>query len=258
MGYPRPQERDNAVIPRSLLIALQFLTRLPVHLKHPPEPVELGRSLLWYPLVGLLLGLMLWGLDAWLDRAALTLRAGLLLAAWLLATGALHIDGLADSTDAWIGGQGERERMLAIMKDPHIGPGAVTAIVIVLLLKFAALCAVVAGSHRAQLLLPPFLARCAIPALFASTPYVRANGIAFAHAAQLPRRLAVAVVIASLTGALLIFGTTGALTVLVATLSFLLLRKWLIRYLGGTTGDTAGAMIELIEASVLVLVGFRS
>jgi adenosylcobinamide-GDP ribazoletransferase len=66
------------------------------------------------------------------------------------------------------------------------------------------------------------------------------------------------VVIASLTGALLIFGTTGALTVLVATLSFLLLRKWLIRYLGGTTGDTAGAMIELIEASVLVLVGFRS
>jgi adenosylcobinamide-GDP ribazoletransferase len=246
------------MIPRPLLIALQFLTRLPVRLERGPEPAELGRSLLWYPLVGALLGLLLWALDAILARTSPTLRAGLVLACWELLTGALHLDGLADSVDAYIGGHGDRERMLAIMKDPHIGPGAVTAVVLVLLLKFAALCAILDGGRRTDLFLAPLLARAAIPALFASTPYVRSHGIASAHAAQLPRRGAAAVVIATLSGVLLLFGISSALAVLVTTLSFVLLRKWFMRSLGGTTGDTAGAMIEVIEASVLVLVGIRS
>jgi adenosylcobinamide-GDP ribazoletransferase len=242
---------------RPFLIALQFLTRLPVRLGQAPEPLDLGRSLLWYPVVGLLLGGLLYGLDASLSATVpLPLRAGLLVAAWVLVTGALHLDGLADSADAWIGGRGERERMLVIMKDPRAGPAAVAAIVVVLLLKFAALEAIPPG-HRIDLLLPPLLARAAIPLLFACTPYVCANGIAAAHAEFVPPRSAITVVVASLGIALLTLGAVAAVAAAAAALCFGALRAWLVRRLGGTTGDTAGAMIELIEASVLVAIGLR-
>jgi adenosylcobinamide-GDP ribazoletransferase len=103
---------------RPFLVALQFLTRLPVHMPEPPDEREIGQSLLYYPLVGLLLGLMLAAL-AWAMRdGSSMLHAALLLAMWVLMTGGLHLDGLADSADAWVGGQGSRERTLAIMKDP--------------------------------------------------------------------------------------------------------------------------------------------
>ncbi|HBM07500.1 MAG TPA: adenosylcobinamide-GDP ribazoletransferase, partial [Pseudomonas sp.] len=115
------------------LIALQFLTCLPVRLRGMPEPQQIGRSLLYYPLVGLLLGGMLCLLGVALGNAAPPLKAALLLAAWVWLTGALHLDGLADSADAWLGGFGDRERTLAIMKDPCSGPVAVAVLVLVLL-----------------------------------------------------------------------------------------------------------------------------
>jgi len=236
-----------------LLIALQFLTRVPVRLPHAPAARDLGRSLLWYPVVGLLLGSLLYGLAIGFDLIAPGLRAGLLLAAWVWLTGALHIDGLGDTADAWIGGRGDRERMLTIMKDPRAGPGAVTVIVLVLLLKFEAIGAM-SGPQRIDLLLPPILARTAVPALFATTPYVRTDGIATDHAAELPRRLAAVLVVASLVAIVLVFGEVAGLAVFATAVTFLVMRAVLVRSLGGTTGDTAGAMVELIETAVLVAI----
>ena len=129
------------MIPRPALVAVQFLTRLPVRLEPPPSGREVGRSLLWYPAVGLLLGAVVWVAAALLSPLATPLAAALVLAVWVASTGALHLDGLADTADAWVGGGGDRERTLAIMKDPHIGPVAVAAIVCVLLAKYGALSA---------------------------------------------------------------------------------------------------------------------
>lgn len=120
-------------------IALQFLSSLPVRLSGMPTPQEMGRSLLFYPVVGLLFGLLLWLASQLLDGVAAPLHAALLLALWVLLSGALHLDGLADSADAWLGGFGDRERTLQIMKDPRSGPIAVVTLVLVLLLKFCAL-----------------------------------------------------------------------------------------------------------------------
>jgi adenosylcobinamide-GDP ribazoletransferase len=240
-----------------LLVALQFLTRVPVRLPHAPTAHELGLSLLWYPLVGLLLGSLLYGLAIGIDLFAPALRAGLLLATWVCLTGALHIDGLGDTADAWIGGRGDRERMLSIMKDPRAGPGAVAIIVLVLLLKFEALAAL-SGPQLINLLLPPVLARVAVPALFASTPYVRSGGIATAHAAELPRRAAIIVVLFSLLGAGFVFGQAGIGAVFATAATFLFTRAMLMRTLGGTTGDTTGAMIELIETAVLVAIAAQA
>lgn len=103
------------------LIALQFLTRLPVRIASEPDEKSIAQSLSYYPLVGLIIGALLAGIAWGLSGAPVLLSAALLLVTWVLVTGGLHLDGLADSMDAWVGGLGDRERTLAIMKDPYCG-----------------------------------------------------------------------------------------------------------------------------------------
>ncbi|MGJ7549905.1 adenosylcobinamide-GDP ribazoletransferase [Pseudomonas alloputida] len=233
-------------------IALQFLSSLPVRLPGMPEPREMGRSLLCYPLVGLLFGLLLWLANYLLQGAAAPLHAALLLALWVLLSGALHLDGLADSADAWLGGFGDRERTLEIMKDPRSGPIAVVTLVLVLLLKFCALWVLVEQGAGKALLLAPVLGRAAMLGLFLCTPYVRRGGLGQALAEHLPRRTAVWVLLSSLLLCLLVGGARAILPMLAAMAVFIGLRRLMCKRLGGTTGDTAGAMLEILELAVLL------
>jgi adenosylcobinamide-GDP ribazoletransferase len=232
-------------------IALQFLSSLPIRLPGMPTPQELGRSLLFYPLVGLLFGAILWALNWLLLGAPLLLHAALLLTVWVLLSGALHLDGLADSADAWLGGFGDRERTLTIMKDPRSGPIALVTLVLVLLLKFAALLALIEQQHSIFLIVVPLISRSAMLGLFLTTPYVRAGGLGQALADHLPRMAGWQVLAVSAAGCVLIAGFSGVLAVAVAAVIFLWLRQLMLRRLGGTTGDTAGAMLELMEMTVL-------
>nr|WP_215730862.1 adenosylcobinamide-GDP ribazoletransferase [Pseudomonas lalucatii] len=234
-----------------MLIALQFLTRLPVRLAGMPTPAQLGRSLLWYPAVGLLLGLLLVTAQQLLADVQVLLQAALLLTLWVGLSGGLHLDGLADSADAWVGGMGDRERTLAIMKDPRSGPMAVLVLALLLLLKFAALVALLEAGEALALLLVPWLARVLPPLLLLSTPYVRPGGLGQALADHLPRRQ-LPWLLAAHGVAIALFGGPGLLALLVAGLLFLWLRRLLRRRLGGTTGDTAGALLELTECAMLV------
>lgn len=238
-------------LPLPLLIALQFLTRLPIRLPGMPAPRQLGRSLLWYPLVGLLLGGVLLAAAWLLSGVAVPLAAALLLALWVLASGGLHLDGLADTVDAWVGGYGDRERTLALMKDPCCGPMAVAALVLLLLLKFAALWALLEAGAWAALLLAPLLGRAGVLLLLLGTPYVREGGLGSALAAHVPQRAGWRVLLASVLACLLA-GWAGLLAVAVAAALFVLVRRALLQRLGGTTGDSAGALLELLECGVLV------
>ncbi|KIC79291.1 adenosylcobinamide-GDP ribazoletransferase [Pseudomonas sp. C5pp] len=231
-----------------LWIALQFLSSLPVSLPGMPAPREVGRSLLCYPLVGLLFGLLLWLASYLLQGTPAPLHAALLLTLWVLLSGALHLDGLADSADAWLGGFGDRERTLLIMKDPRSGPIAVVTLVLVLLLKFCALWVLVEQGIGAQLLLAPLIGRAAMLGLFLSTPYVRQGGLGQALAEHLPRQAAGWV----LLGCVLFCLVLGGWIVVLALAVFAWLRHLMCRRLGGTTGDTAGAMLELLELAVVL------
>jgi len=221
---------------------------------------EVGLSLLWYPAVGLLLGLLIWVATILLSPLATPLAAAVVLALWVSCTGALHLDGLGDTADAWVGGRGDRERTLAIMKDPYSGPIAVAAVVCLLLVKFGALSALrdTRGASWSNLhlacgcILPPLLARAAAPLLFAHTPYIRAQGIG-AELAQYQSRLGGRWV-ASLTAMAVIVGCgrNGLVAIAGAAVVYLLMRIAFIRRLGGITGDCAGAMIEVIEVLSLV------
>jgi len=238
-------------------IALQFLSSLPVRLPGMPEPEQLGRSLLFYPLVGLVFGGLLWVLDSLLMGAPLLLHAALLLAAWVLLSGGLHLDGLADSADAWLGGFGDRERTLLIMKDPRSGPIAVVTLVVVLLLKWAALVALIEQEQALALLIVPMLGRGALLGLFLTTPYVRAGGLGQALADHLPRRSGWQVLSACALACLLLLGWAGLWALGVATLVFVGLRRMMLRRLQGCTGDTAGALLELLETAVLIALALR-
>ncbi|WP_248919055.1 adenosylcobinamide-GDP ribazoletransferase [Pseudomonas entomophila] len=233
-------------------IALQFLSSLPVRLPGMPTPNEMGRSLLFYPVVGLLFGLLLWLASHLLQGAPAPLHAALLLALWVLLSGALHLDGLADSADAWLGGFGDRERTLQIMKDPRSGPIAVVTLVLVLLLKFCALWVLVECGTAGWLVLAPVVGRAAMLGLFITTPYVRAGGLGAALAEHLPRKAAGWVLLGSVLACSVLGGLPVLWMLLLSLGVFLWLRRLMCVRLGGGTGDTAGAMVELLELAVVV------
>jgi adenosylcobinamide-GDP ribazoletransferase len=246
---------DHPGMMRTFRIALQFLTVIPVRLQPAPQAHEQGHALLWYPVIGLMLGLMLLALGHLLPRSEPALDAALLLAVWVGFTGALHLDGLADTADAWVGGHGDRQRTLAIMKDPRAGPMAVVAISLVLLLKYAALQTLLAADRWEALLLSPTLGRAAMPLLLASTPYLRADGIATDAAASLPRRSAYLAAAMLAVAIATCFRSTGIIAMISAAMVFVPLRALLLRRLGGVTGDTCGAMLEWVETVTALSVG---
>lgn len=237
---------------KAFLLALQFLTCLPVSLKAAPNPADWGRSAVAYPVIGFLIGLLLTGLQQLVGHADELLQAALLTAIWALITGGLHLDGLADSADAWVGGRGDRERTLAIMKDPRSGPAGVSAIVLALLLKFAALAALAKAGAWPALLLAPVLGRSALLALLLTTSYVRPGGLGSALSAHLPRAAAGLILAVALAASLFLAGRQGGFALAGAAIAWLALRQMMMHRLGGMTGDTMGAAVELTEVAVLV------
>ena len=237
---------------RPFFVALQFLTRLPVRITSEPKENSVADSLNYYPLVGLIIGLLLAGLASLLSDAPTLLSAALLLAAWVLITGGLHIDGLADSMDAWVGGLGDRDRTLAIMKDPYCGPAGVVGIVLLLLLKFAALHAILQSGHLIILVLSPLLGRAILLLLFVTTPYVRSNGLGTAIVEHLSQKLIILVFVSTLVAVFYLVGVKSLWLIASMLLVFILLRIMMMRRLGGMTGDVAGALVEITEATTLV------
>lgn len=233
---------------KPLLIAMGFLTRLPVPHGAFADTRARARSLACYPLVGAILGGLLVPLHLGLRDAPPMLAAALLLGSWVAITGALHLDGLADMADAWVGGLGDRDRTLTIMKDPRSGPVAIAVVVLVLLIKFAAL-ASLPGAAWAGLLLAPLLGRSALVLAFISTPYARSGGMG-AALRDAPRVASGSMVLCSALAALA-FGAAGLWALASGAAVFLWWRHACMRRLGGFTGDTAGALAEGVETAVL-------
>jgi adenosylcobinamide-GDP ribazoletransferase len=232
----------------SFQIALQFLTIIPVSYASASDQ-QLGRSLVFYPVIGLIIGLILSGLVSVLPVSYSLLSAALLLTAWVLLTGGLHIDGLADSADAWLGGISNKQRMLEIMKDPAAGPIAVVVLALSLLIKLALVEIVISSGETSALIWSIILARTAMPLLFLTTDYVRPNGIGAVLKQCLPVKQVKWMLLITTVIALLCLGFTPLLLGLIV---FLLLRYTMEHRLDGFTGDTAGAMVELLEISFLL------
>jgi adenosylcobinamide-GDP ribazoletransferase len=228
------------------LSALQFLTRIPV----PPGNYRLEASVAWLPVVGVVLGAILAGVD-WVLRTVDVdqLVVSTLIVVLLLAlSGALHADGLMDTCDA-VFGHASPERRLEIMRDPRVGAFGVVGFVCVVALKIAAVYALPTAIRLQALVLAPTLGRWTIVLLATVFPYGREHGLgAPLKAAATPRALVIATIL-PLAGCFTM-GPVGIACGLMATVVALGLGHWLMRLLPGLTGDNYGAACELVEATV--------
>lgn len=241
---------------RALACAMQFLTRIPLATRTLFDNKDYANSLAWYPVIGLILGGLVWLSGVTLAGLSSTsLAAALVLAVWVLLTGALHLDGVADCADAWVGGFGDREKTFQIIKDPRSGPIAVVVLVLVLLVKWAALEVLLGSEHWWIIWLIPLLARGAMPYIFWRLDYVSSSGLGSAFVEGLSRQrilisLLFVVVIAmlSLTAQLEIL----VLFVVVSLLIYLWWKRASYQKLGGFNGDCAGALVEFLELGLLL------
>ncbi len=181
------------------------------------------------------------------------LTAVLLLTAWVALTGALHIDGLADCGDAWVGGQESQERTLQIMKDPAAGPIGVVMIVLVLLLKLVALYCLLQADSSAAILVVPILARAALVAGFLFVPYVKSTGLGAGVASVLSKQAAYAVILLSVICACYVLPAIYSVGFLLSAVAvFFVWRRACMQKLGGINGDCLGALVELMEVCLLL------
>ena len=233
----------------ALRVALGFLTVLPAGPRTLPS--ELAPARTYFPLVGLLLGGALVGLDLVLRLAFPPLAVGALLVAALLAlTRMLHIEGFMDSCDGLFGGH-TRERRLEIMRDPHSGSFAVVGVAALLLVKWSLVATLPAPGRLAALALFPCLGRWAMVVAMAAFPYARPEGLG-APFQRGRRPVQVVVALASaIAAAIVLGGLAGAGLFAVATAVAWMASRWAAGLLGGLTGDTYGAVNELAEVAVL-------
>ncbi|OTG79497.1 adenosylcobinamide-GDP ribazoletransferase [Acinetobacter sp. ANC 5054] len=233
------------------LIALQFLTTFPIQLKAMPSKQQNGQSLLFYPVVGLLIGCILALMAFVLQSLPLILLSSMVLVLWVWLTGGLHLDGLADTADAWVGGFGDKERTLQIMKDPACGPIGVLSLVIICLLKWSAIYVLLQQQSYIALIMFPVLGRLAPLFLFLTTLYVREKGLGSSIAEYIPRTGAILIFLSCICGCLY-FGWVGAISLMVFLMTLVYLRYKFIQRIDGVTGDTIGAAIEISEVSSLM------
>lgn len=236
---------------KSLLSALQFLTIIPVKLKTVTEK-QIARAMMYFPVVGLLLGLLLYGLYLLLSLFELPEFAidTMVVIALIAFTGGMHLDGLADTADAFLSIKPKEEK-LAIMRDSHIGAMGVIAITSVMLLKIALVFSLPLGSTMAALILMCALSRWSAVFLMFFFSYAREEGKAKVFIKENSLLILSVSTCLSFIIAFFTWQIKGiVLLAAVAGLAFLA-GKVSERKLGGITGDTIGAFIEISELMVL-------
>ena len=233
----------------SLRLAVSFLTILPAA---PRDAAHMGAARAYFPLVGLVLGGILAGLDF---AARLALPApvvgALLVVALLVLTRAIHTEGFLDCCDGLFGGYSPARR-LEILRDTRVGAFAVAGGVGLLLLKWA-LFTEVPGEVRVSLLtIFPCLSRFGMLLTMAAFPYAREQGMGTAFRADTGRwHIVLGLVTAAAAGGLLL-GATGIFLLGAAIAAALALAWWISRMLGGMTGDAYGAVNEIVEVAALL------
>jgi adenosylcobinamide-GDP ribazoletransferase len=242
-----------------LLAAVAFLTRIPVGRWFAPDAKQVARSERWFPLVGALLG-GIFGAAVWICAPYFpALVVAILVAAldaWL--TGAMHLDGLADTADGF-GGGSSREDVLRIMRDHAIGSYGAVAVVLAIALKVAAVAALIGlGRAISALVVACVLGRWSAVLLSVTQPYARPPAEDGRLTAGSPARFVgrVELLIASVSAialAVLCGGWRGGAACGLAAAVSVLWGWRCRRRIGGVTGDTLGTAIVATECLVLLL-----
>lgn len=233
--------------------AIRFLTILPVPNGWSGDEKTLARSIFFFPLAGLAIGLIAAAFDYAVGRALPLLPASVLTILVLIGlSGGLHMDGLADTADGFFSAR-PRAKMMEIMRDSRTGVMGVLAVVFVVLLKVTLLAVMVTSSRWVLILLMPLAGRAAVVLLMTSLPYARPEGglaTLFAGSRSWLHGLWAWGLMFVLSGWLAQgLGLAAAILALILTALFILYNRSKI---GGYTGDTLGAVCELAEMAPLL------
>lgn len=239
-----------------MLVAARYLTVLP--LPATAEPGDLGRAAGWFPVVGLLVGLLTGvALVGLATVVPLPVAAVLAAGVWVFLTGGLHLDGLADTLDG-LGGGFSRDEALAIMRDARVGAYGVIGIVLVLGLKVAVLASLPLGLAWRAAVAAAVLGRVGPLVLVRLCPPARGEGAGQSFAGSVGSGALGWALLVAAAVTIGLLGPWGLLAVAAAALDAVAFAAYLRCRLGGLTGDCLGALVEGSEASVLTVVALLS
>lgn len=236
---------------KNFFLALQFLTIIPVKIKHIDES-RISRSVIYFPLVGLLLGLILTGANNFLYFLNLEhLFINVILIVFLIfLTGGMHLDGLADTIDAF-SSRKNKEEMLRIMRDSSIGVMGVLSLISIVLLKIALLSSISVSLKMSALLLMCILSRWSLVLSMFLFPYAREKGKAKMLIQGTDLRAFGLSTIITLVCVIIVWRAEGLLIMAIVAIVAYVFGKFTSSKIGGITGDTLGATNELIETITL-------
>jgi adenosylcobinamide-GDP ribazoletransferase len=236
----------------NFLSALQFLTIIPIKLRVLKEE-KLCSSMFYFPLVGLLLGMALVGINSILLKLGFEQFATSIILVVILTglTGGLHLDGLSDTSDALLSAK-SREEMLTIMRDSHIGAMGALAIICIVLLKISFLSSISANLRPISLILMCVLGRWSMVFSMFLFPYARKEGKAKAFIEGINFKILISAALMALACVFFTGRIKGVFIFMIVTAAAYLIAKFINHKLNGITGDTLGAINELTETLTLL------
>lgn len=243
-------ERLTMAKQSALFSALSFLTILPIG-KERLEPSP--NAALFFPVVGMGIGLFIFGVDQFAtDFLFPEVRALLVVLLLAVISGGLHLDGLADSADGLLSHR-SREKMLSIMHDPRIGTMGVLALLFCLTFKWVALIALSSPGSKYWILAAPAIARVALVAGLVAYPHARPQGGTHSTFYQKGKWLLLFMAWIPLSIPFFQHWISGVAALLLFFSVFIMFSRFVIGKLGGITGDTLGALCEIMETCMLLL-----
>ena len=239
----------------SIIAAFQFLTIFPAVIRRVFTPQEMARAVGWFPLVGVMLGALLYGINHFAQMIfPASISAALTLIAWVLFTRAFHLDGFMDTCDGLFGGW-TPERRLEIMKDSRVGAFGVAGGALALLLKYTALASSL--NLLPALVTSAVLARWGMALAIFAFPYARESGLG----REMKDHVGWAqIILATCIALITIWFTSGIMGLIAFALASLTLwvgARYILRLIPGLTGDSYGALCEGIELVILLLFAAR-
>lgn len=239
---------------KGFVTAVRSLSILPIPGRDADDTAS---SLPWFPLVGCLLGLIVYGLyilgvsvtgGKWPEGVAVLLLAG-----GTIITRGFHLDGLSDLADGF-GGARDRDRVLEIMKDSSTGTFGVLALIVICAAKWVCFVKLISTGAAIWIVAAYIVSRAMQVDLAASLSYARpegGTGSPFINGAT--RRHAVISILSAMVLLIIFCGSAGLTALVLGWATARILGMWYMRRLGGATGDLLGATSEIVETGVLIL-----
>lgn len=241
---------------KNFILMVQFLTRIPIKMEIDVKEDSFIKGVAYYPLIGIIIGgynLLVYGLLNLIfqGETMMLLKMMMVVLANTMITGGFHLDGLADTCDAIYSAR-PREQMLEIMKDSRLGTNGALALIFDLGLRLVLLNGT--GSVVLAILLPPIGAKTVVGFLIAISKYARERGLAGLYLGRPEKMPSTICVIIGILLYGVFFHVAGL--ILICGLLFVgyLLKIYIDKILGGMTGDTFGAINEVIEIVALIAI----